>query len=72
MLYLFRRLGPRLAKESQPLPTLSIPWGKPKRSRADLAAMCRIPAGLDAAEQAWRIRAFTLSEPGFPTPQIVG
>ncbi len=54
MLRLFRRLAPRLVCHAGPPTALPLVWGEHKRSRADLAKMCAIPAQPDDAEQAHR------------------
>ena len=71
-IHLFRQLAPALATSSDPLPVLPILWGTPKRRRADLERMCEIPANLDDMETAHRLRAFTVDDPSFPVPRIVG
>jgi methionyl-tRNA formyltransferase len=70
-LYLFKALAPALVTSNQPLPVRPIGWGAVKRTRKDLAAMCRMSRHLDPIESARRIRAFTTNEPDWPQPSVV-
>ena len=45
MLRLFKRLGPVLATQREPLPAVPIRWGTRKRRRTDLEKMCGPLAG---------------------------
>ena len=71
-IHLLRQLAPALATSSDQLPALPILWGTPKRRRADLKRMCEIPANLDDMEKAHRLHSFTVDDPAFPVPRIVG
>jgi methionyl-tRNA formyltransferase len=71
MLHLFRRLGPLLATRTEPLPSLPVEWGAPKRRRSDLVELCAMPGNLDEEEIARRFRAFTVDDPAYPRPRLV-
>ena len=57
-LRLFLQFGPLLATDAQPLPAIPVAWGKPTRTRADFARMCRLDANLDESERVRRQEAF--------------
>jgi methionyl-tRNA formyltransferase len=56
--YLFWRLARNLACDTGPLRTLPITWSGTKSTRRMYEKLCEIPADIDAAELARRIRAF--------------
>ncbi len=58
MLRLFRRLGPWLACNPNPHPTLPLTWSGPARTRAEFRRICELPATLDEEEGIRRRRAF--------------
>ncbi|CAL78607.1 conserved hypothetical protein; putative Methionyl-tRNA formyltransferase [Bradyrhizobium sp. ORS 278] len=64
--YLFWRMSRDLACHLAPLPVLPIAWSGTKSSRQMYAAMCDMPADIDAAEMKRRIQAFHDDFRGIP------
>ncbi|CCE00037.1 formyltransferase family protein [Bradyrhizobium sp. STM 3809] len=64
--YLFWRMSRDLACEPAPLPVLPFAWSGHKSTKQMYAAMCDMPADIDAAEMKRRIRAFHDDVRGIP------
>ncbi|BAM88801.1 hypothetical protein S58_27950 [Bradyrhizobium oligotrophicum S58] len=64
--YLFWRMSHDLACHAGPLPALSANWSGIRSTRRSYAAMCDMPADIDAAEMTRRIRAFHDDFRGIP------
>jgi methionyl-tRNA formyltransferase len=55
---LLKRYSKKLEAGLPLVPSVTAPWGTPKRSRADFQAMCTLDASIDAEEFQRRFRAF--------------
>ena len=69
MLTLFRRLAPALATRPTALPTLQVPWGSRRGTRALYADLCDIPLTIEKSELLRRVNGLGGGD-GFSVPTV--
>ncbi len=72
LIQMFLNMARTLATQVTPLAESDVPWGNNRRTRADFAAMCRIPLTISQEELKRRIEVFGDSVGVLPTLELHG